>query len=780
VQLAALAFLGGALILHQCPVLPGPLPQAALLVLTIAAGVWRPTRLLAWVLAGVLWSAWRADPIIAGRLPAALEGETLTVEGVVDGLPRVQAHVVQFPFIIQQLVTPAGPNSDRLPTRRVQLGWYQGAPALQPGQRWQLQLRLKRPHGFMNPGGFDYEAWLFQQKIQATGYVRNSPENRQIEPARGYPVQRLRQLIANTLADRLAGRPQAGVVTALAIGETDDLTPEQWRVFSRTGTVHLVAISGQHIALVAALAFAIGRWLWSRSARAVQWLAAPRFAALCAIAAALAYALLAGFSVPTQRALIMVAVMLLGSFGGWRLFSSQALALAALAVLIADPAAVLAPGFWLSFGTVGLILFTMQNRTGATGWWWRWGRLHGVIALGLLPLLFLFFGNNLLTSPLANFIAVPWFDLVVVPLILLSLVLLPLLPDLAQLGLYGAATALNWLWPLLHSLSDLDLAVWSRPPPPPWAVALGLIGIAVVLLPRGISRRWLGGLMLLPIAFNQPLRLAAGEWQFTLLDIGQGLSAVVHTREHALVFDTGPRYGEHFEAGAGVIAPYLRSQGVRAIDAVIVSHGDQDHAGGLPGLARELPVRRLLLGDPRSGEDLPKTAPAAELCQEGQTWEWDGVQFEFLNPPPDGHYGKENDNSCVLRISGAGASVLIPGDIELAAEQRLVRDYHDELASQVLVAPHHGSRSSSSPAFLNAVAPKYALFSVGYRNRFHFPAARVVARYREHGTLGLSTAGLGALSLRFRSDQMELECFRATHPRFWREAAPAEGSAVCL
>src|ERR671914_405361 len=546
------------------------------------------------------------------------------------------------------------------------------------------------------------------------------------------------------------------------MGEQQGIAQDQWRVFSRTGTTHLVAISGQHIGLIAGFAYFLGCGIWSRLGVTLLYLAAPRFGALMALFAAFLYAALAGFSIPIQRALIMVAVVMIGILISRRTPAFNLLLLALLLVLLLDPVVVMAAGFWLSFASVAAILYAMSGRIRVPDRWWRSGRIHVAVAVGLTPIVLMLFGQNPLLGPLANAVAVPWVSFIVVPLVLLGALSLMLFEPLGSLLLTGAVEALEGLWPYLKWLAGFDLAIWRRPALAPWTSITACVGVVLVLMPRGLPARWVGLIWLLPLLYTEPQRPAEGEFWFTLLDVGQGLAAVVETPRHVLIYDTGPWFSEDFDSGEAVIAPYLQHQGIDQVNTVMISHGDSDHIGGLKSLLEQVAVGRIVTSVPALIEH-----PWVEPCEEGQRWRWDGVDFAVLHPPP-GHTGQENDHSCVLQVSSAGKKVvLLPGDIECTAEAQLVRRRTADLKAQVLIAPHHGSKTSSSSSFIEAVDPDYVLFPVGYRNRYGFPKEEVQQRYLKQGVIMLNVAEAGAIRWAI-GDRIALpDRYRYSHRRYW-------------
>ncbi len=758
-RLAILFFLFGILLFQHFSKLPSLYWLLGALLLPLVR--WRSFRLPVAFLAGFLWAFLHAIWTLGHLLPQELEGIDVELTGVIASLVEEDAHRSRFHFSVDKLLH----EGQHLPApRRVLLSWYgRERPTLVVGDRWQLTVRLKRPHGFMNPGGFNYEKWLFQQGINAVGYVRPKGAHTHLASEwHSRPLDRLRRQLREQMREWLGEHPQAGLITALTIGERHGIQHEQWQTLTATGTNHLMAISGLHVGLVAGFAFFLGRRLWSLLGPAPLLLAAPRAAAFMALLTACGYAALAGFSIPTQRAVIMVAVVMGAIFLQRQASPGQALCIALLGVLLWDPTAVVSAGFWLSFTAVAIILYGLGGRVGKQQGWKGWGQVQWVVTLGLLPLLILFFQQAPLTAPLANLIAVPWVSITVVPLALLGAALLPLYAPLGGWLLLQAANLLGWLWPLLEWLAGLKLLLWQPPAPAEiWTLLPASLGILWLLAPRGIPARWIGICGLLPLVMNAPQRPAAEETWFTLLDVGQGLAAVVQTRNHTLVYDTGPRFSDRFDTGAAVLIPFLRWQGIRSLDMLIIGHGDNDHIGGAPSLLREYPAKRLLSAVPE------KLEAKAEPCRQGESWSWDGVRFTLLHPPSE-YGGSGNDASCVLKVETPGASLLLTGDIERRAEQQLLQTVPERLRAELLVAPHHGSKSSSSPHFIDAVDPEYVLFPVGYRNRYNHPHSMVMERYATREIQLLDTASNGAIHFRLgRQGLSPPQSYRIVAHRYW-------------
>jgi len=716
-------------------------------------------RVPACLLCGLFWALLRAEIILSHGLDREIEGKTLKVTGQVQSLPVERDEKVQFDFRIEAITDAAG-RAWTSPGR-VRLNWHRPNMRLIPGERWQLAVRLKRPYGFMNPGGFDYERWLFQHRIRATGYVVASAGNAPLGRVTGQPVNRIRHGLREAIGDRLEDHPYRGLVTALSIGDRSQVPPLQKDTLVVTGTNHLLAISGLHIGLIAGLVFFLARRLWPVCGTLALRLSAPAFAALAAMQAALIYAALAGFSIPTQRALIMLATIMWSVFSYRRYACTDVILLALLLVLIADPFAVMAAGFWLSFGAIAVIAYGMSCRPGAAGALRRWGRVQVYVAAGLMPLMLLWFQQVPVLGIPANLVAVPWVSLVVVPLALAGTLLTGAWSFLASLCLEAAADALALLWPFLSWLAQQEIALWKGPVPPVAGLLAGVAGVLILLQPFGLPGRWLGLIGLLPLITPRVPQPAEEELWFTLLDVGQGLSAVVRTRHHTLVYDTGARFSEHFNAGDAVLVPYLRNAGVDRVDVLVISHGDNDHAGGTAPLLSAYAVDTALTSVPDKLD-----FPRAVTCRDGQSWTWDGAVFRVLHPDDPAGYSS-NNRSCVLKVDLAGHSILLSGDIEKDAEYRLVRKFRSRLTSSLLVAPHHGSKSSSSAEFITAVNPVTVLFPAGYRNRFNFPNRDIIGRYASRGIGIYTTARDGAISVKVTSSGMTFATHRRTGKRFW-------------
>ncbi len=751
----AFAFLLGVSALQVFRTLPDPYWLNFLPFILFFYIFKKALRTILIVVIGFLWALFHAHMYFLDVLPETLAGKDLWVEGFIADIPKRDAKVQRFIMDIEQSsVTHAG----SFPTK-IRVSWYGSDQVIRAGEYWRLKVRLKPPHGFMNPGNFDYERWLYLNRIHATGYVRSDAKNQRILSQSSNPVAQIRQWLSAQITE--SGSHQfSGMLAALAVGDRSTVDDEHWELLKITGTNHLMAISGLHIGLVAGFFF----WLLRRFCPPliIQYIPAQRVAAVGALIMAFGYAMLAGFAIPTQRALVMLIVVLGAILLSRHIKSGTALSLALIAVLIFDPIAVLAPGFWFSFLAVTVIAYSFSGRIAREPWYWQWARLQWVIAIALLPVSLYLFQQASLIAPLANLILVPWVSFIVVPLVLLAMQLLGLSVSLGHGVLTMADSALAVIWPVLEFLGTLPVASWQQAPPDMLTLGLAVIGVALLLAPQGLPQRWLGLVLLLPLVIIRPSQPEADEFWLSLLDVGQGLGIVIQTQQHSLIFDTGAKYSDSFDAGDRVLVPFLRYQGITRVDRLLISHGDNDHIGGAASVLGQTQVDVLM------GQDVEKLVhPVKEPCFQGQSWEWDGVSFEVLHP--DRLYKQRNNRGCVLKVSNRSGSVLITADIEKQVEQHLLQVYEQDLKADVLIMPHHGSLTSSSQPFINQVLPNYALVSAGYMNRFKHPRPEIVRRYEEKGVKVLNTANQGAISIKFNenSDLVEVESYRKQHNQYW-------------
>ncbi|GAB3385204.1 DNA internalization-related competence protein ComEC/Rec2 [Lysobacter fragariae] len=693
------------------------------------------------------------------QLPRQLEKSEAIIIGQVVDLPEHEVRRTRFLFRVDGDASQPAAVRGKL----LRLAWFDeehkpDAPrprfGVRAGQRWRLHVRLRAPRGLRNPGGFDSEKYALVQRLAATGYVRDPQLARRLSPPQGLEAWRdaMSQRIAATVP-----RESSRYVRALALGDTRALDDEDWELLRANGLTHLIAISGFHVGLVAGFFALIARglwWLWPALPR--RW-PAPIAAALMAVAGALLYAAIAGFALPTLRTVLMIAVVAGARMSRRRSRVAETLALAAVAVLLVDPLSVLTAGFWLSFLGVAWLVWCLPHET-SKHLLRDFFSAQGVATIGLLPLGVVIFGQASLAGPLANLIAVPWWSLVVVPLSLIGLGLEALhLPGVW--AWQAAAWCFDLVWPLFQWLAHSGLALWWLPETRWYALPLALLGAFWLLLPRGVPGKALAVLLWLPLLWPDRRLPDPGDAELMVIDVGQGLSVLVRTHGHVLLYDMGPAVRDGFDAGERAVVPALRALGVRHLDRAVISHGDNDHAGGFPAVQREFPVV------PWAPPDiyLPYQTSA---CLAGQAWTWDGVRFRFLHPPRYFPYLK-NESSCILRIESAHGSVLLTGDIGDVIERELVHRYGETLASDVVVVAHHGSAGSSDPEFVAASRARFALVSSGFGNRFGHPRAEVMERWRSAGAQTIDTAASGAIRIDLREGGIRAETRRGAQPRLW-------------
>lgn len=743
--LKTLAFLLGIVL---CLQLPLQLPRVALwaiLLFSLCIVMLKSLRLIVFFLCGFIWASFFMMCIQAQVIPNSLQHKPVLIQAKIISFVKHEKGLQR--FYVQSSGALDG---------KIKLSAYDQALPLQAGQTWQLAVTLKKPWGFANPGGFLYQDYLWTQGVVATGSVVSSSNNTLLSVA-SPSILSLRTSLAQQIARQ--GGESARFMQALSVGDRDQFTQNDWTVLQKTGTNHLVAISGLHIGLIAGLAFICMQFLWRRSRRLCLLLPAQSAGACAAIAIAIAYAALAGFSLPTQRAVIMLLVFMSALIMKRSLMSWYPFSIALLVVLILNPLSVLDSGFYLSFFAVASLIFA--DRGQKKTFFNHWLRPQLIVILGVTPWTVFYFHQFSLVSPLANSVTIPVVGFIIVPLCLLSCLCFCVhASGVAILFLKLAEYGMAFVWWFLTRLSHCSFASVSLGYFPAWKLVLSAV---MVLMLLSALRCWykLSVLCLLPLLFLKPAPIAEGDFRFTLLDVGQGLASVVQTAHHVLVFDTGPKFSDTFNAGSAVVIPFLQSRNISTVDKLVVSHGDSDHIGGASAIISSLKVLSI-------STSVPQRFQKASECLAGQHWRWDGVDFEFLYPDPQ-HLGLDNNSSCVLKVSNRFYSVLSTGDIQSMAERYLVAHERAELRSSVIIIPHHGSKTSSSDIFLGAVQPSYGFFPVGYLNRFHFPSEIVVKRYQQRHVRLLSTATCGAILLSVKKDKpLAPVCYRQTLPFYLR------------
>ncbi len=750
----------------------------------------RGHRLSAWLVAlafamlAFAWVGLRASAYLGEALEPSLEGRDIAVTGVVAAMPQRNEAGLRFKLEVESAQLDSQPV--KLPPG-LSLGWYAGSSfgagdadltgesqrqpaAIEAGERWQFTLRLKAPHGASNPFGYDYELWLWEQGLQATGYVRagrNDPAPQRLTQTYRHPLELARQQVRRRIFEHLAERRYAGLIAALVVGDQNAIERADWDIFRATGVAHLMSISGLHISMFAWLAAGLVGWLWRRSGRLCLWQPAPSAALVGGVLLATAYALFSGWGVPAQRTVLMLASVGLLRLSGKRWPWPQVWLLTCVVVVALDPWALMQAGFWLSFVAVGVLFATdsgasYAGETGARARLTAMLQEQWVITLALTPLTLLLFGQVSLVALIANALAIPWVTLLVTPLAMLGVLAVPLW-DAAALAIAVMDSYLRWLasWPFA------SVAVAQAPL---WAGAAGVLGGILLAMQLPWSLRCCGLPLLLPVLLWQAPLPPEGQFELLAADIGQGDAVLLRTAQHALVYDAGPRFSRESDAGHRMLVPLLRALDVR-LDRLVLSHRDSDHTGGAAALLG-MQAQADLLSSIENDHELRALRPVTR-CVAGQHWRWDGVDFDVLHPQAVDYAGvnKANAMSCTLRVSNGVQSALLTGDIEQAQEAVLVATSASALRSDVLLVPHHGSKTSSSAAFLDAVQPKIALFQAGYRNRFAHPAASVLARYQERHIRVIDSPHCGAATWQSAQPQV-VKCQRTEGLRYWHHRVP--------
>ena len=760
----AAAVLAGVSVVQVFPWLP-PVWASTALVLAAAILFRQPdaNRIAGALLFGIAWACLVGQSVMESRLPTAFSRQDFQIEGRVLGLPQREDESIRFDFRIEK-------GSHGAPVgERVRLGWYgQVVPRIEPGSRWQMKVRLKRPLGVLNPGGRDFERSALAMRIAATGYVREPGHARQLQPGRG--VDRLRDRLSARIAQALP-EGQGRFVQALAVGDTRYIRAGDWDVLRATGLTHQIAISGFHVGMVGGLGALLMSALFRLFPGWGRRLPRPQAVALAAMIFAFAYTALAGFALPTVRTWLMIAVVLSARLLRRPQSGRESVALALVTVLVFDPLSVLAPGFWLSFAGVGWLIWCLpQSRD--TGNLRSFLQAQGVAVLGLLPLTIWFFGQASIPGPVANLFGVPIISMCVVPLALLGLLLSTISESAAYFCWQASARVMEWLWRVLESMADWPGSTMWLAEPGFAALALACLAAFCLLLPRGTPGRALACLLFLPMLWPDRNPPAPGQVDIGVIDVGQGLSVLVQTTSHSLLFDAAAASPRGLDMGEVAVVPTLHALGVSRLDTLMISHGDNDHSGGMQAVVRSYPGVRVL-----GVEGWAR--PGMGLCQSTQAWQWDGVNFTVLHPPPLFPYLR-NDSSCVLRIEAGGRVALLPGDIGKQVEARLLNAHPGGLRADLLLVPHHGSLTSSSTAFIREIAPRWAVVSAGAENRFGLPRAEVLDRYFHAGSTVINTATAGAIAFRLDASGAHLLSERRfDRPRYWRDPTnPSSGYAI--
>ena len=708
--------------------------------------------------AGFAAFVFASDLVIESRIAAEHVGDSIMTDVRIADFPQRRGNTISF----------TGEVSDnRWVPERIRVSWFDAGETLRMGDVWRLELRLRRPRGNSNPGVFDYETWLFRNRIAATAYVVASERNQLLQSQDSGPVDALRARLVTRLQAAIEDPEHAAVLAAISVGARHLVTEDQWHRYAMSGTSHLMAISGLHVGMVVATGYFVANALSGVLRLRINF---HFLSTVVALASAAAYALVSGLAVPAQRAVLMVGLSAIVVLRNRIVRPFTIIAAACLLLSAASPLATLEPGFRLSFAAVVILLWIARRavpRSGPVTGPLRATRLLAAaqlaLLLGLLPLTTVEFGRSALVAPVVNLLAVPVFSLATVPLTFFGLLLDGPLEAIGNFALQMAAFSLGIVEWVIKRALELPGAAVRISQMTGWSLAMLWVSVAWVVLPPGWPGRNIAWISLLFVVLYEPPRPPPDCARLDILDVGQGLAIVVSTRSSTLLFDTGPAYRSGGSAAETVILPFLASRKVDVIDRLVVSHADTDHAGGVGPIMAELRVARLY-----AGEQLHSGSPGIP-CRRGDSWASDGVTFEFLypsaDPRPDG-----NDASCVLQISAGTHRVLLTGDIESRAESELQRSQLLRTTA-VVVVPHHGSRTSSQPVFVSLLSPGLAIISAGYNNRWGHPDEEVVARWRAAGSTVLNTALAGAISLTVCKDTgvQSLSRHRTQMRRIWHE-----------
>lgn len=726
-------------------------------------------RIVLIILSAYLWAGFHFQLAVNLKLNNSFDNQVVRLSGVIVDIPEIKPRSVRF------IVKPdfiEGYNQ-RLPNK-IRLSWYRSNELPLAGQYWQFRAKLRRPSGFLNPGGFDYERWLLVKDIGATGYIKKSSDNRLLEKTPWWNINQLRSNVAQSIDQKCKGCDNQGLIKALTIGYRGDIQLSQKQILKDSGTAHLLAISGLHIGLISGLFYLLGRWLWRLYFFRFRY-NQLEFSAALSFIAGLSYAALAGFSIPTVRALVMLGVIFFAL--KYRLTNNllNTIATTVVLILIIDPLAIGSTSLWLSVGALLIIgfaqyLLSNQQLDNQKGWLRKLLLVQGIFTLMFIPMGIVLFGQVNIAGYLANVVAIPAVSFVLLPLALLASfcasVNLPYTDWILMVCDRGMTFLLEYLeWLLESGLAAIGTGYIPMP-----LLVLSLVGLAILAMPRGIpGKKFSIILLLLPVIWR-PERLEYGSYEMTVLDVGMGTSVIVRTRHHSMVYDFGPGNDQGFSAGSWVVKPYLKHHSIQAPDLMVISHVDQDHSGGFHTFKSDFNSAALVSGTPRQLRKRFKLDQPVQSCHGLSPWRWDGVDFEFLAFPKEddiiGLMDNTNNRSCVLKIEGRH-SVLLSGDIEAEREAWLVKIDPDQLKADLLVAPHHGSSTSSTTGFIDQVSPKAVIFTVGKDNRWNFPKPEVVSRYKAINSELYRTDKHGAVSFYSDPNNFRIKSQRRRHPRLW-------------
>uniref|UniRef100_UPI0033654EE2 DNA internalization-related competence protein ComEC/Rec2 n=1 Tax=Candidatus Albibeggiatoa sp. nov. BB20 TaxID=3162723 RepID=UPI0033654EE2 len=745
------------------------------------------------IIFGFLWMFWNAQDILAQQLPKEIEGQQVTIQGRVVNIPTQNKFNTQFDLYATYVVY----KQQYYPFQgKVRLRWYskpnESPQTVKPDQLWQFTVKLKRPHPPLNFNVYDYSKQLFIQRITAMGNISNAKKSpaKLLDIPRPYQLQTVRYQLIQNIHHSISTLPYAGIILAMGLGDRSLITQKQWQLFRQTGTSHLVAISGLHVSSIAFVSFILSKLFWSFLGKAALRLSAVHFATIITLFIVLAYVCLAGFSISAQRAFIMILGFLIPNLIKRNLSHSYRICLALAFVIIYDPFSTLTAGFWLSFIIVSIIIYFSQ-----------FIRAHNVeqnrlkymifllvnlivfqviISIINYPLALYFFQQSTLLAAISsNLIMIPLTSFIILPFVLIG-ILVSFISPLISIYLF---TAISYVFSLAFGITELmieleqysyiylELFNLSADNINLLTVILSIISVFILFAPRGFSIRWLGFIGLLPLFFNFSFEnnIKHGEFELTILDVGQNLATVIQTQNHQLMYDTANSW-----MSRSVIIPYLNAHKLSHLDLLIASHADNDHSGGVNNIAEQIPINQILTGavEIKRIQDFFNIPLQQNIkiatCKTGQQWRWDGVYFEILHPKVGEHHYKRNNRSCVLKISGTKHSALLTGDISNHVEIALSQQQKLKLNADILIAPHHGSRTSSLPSFIRAVNPKTVVFSTGYLNHYRHPHPDIVKRYQQQKIRIFNTPDTGSIRFSPRHHHfLQPMIARETMHRIW-------------
>lgn len=690
-------------------------------------------QIVLWFLAAIVWVVLHNWIYKDSNMPDMAVIPNAIVEGVVESIPANADSKTQFMFHLQRL-------DNQIVSARIMLACYDDCPDFIAGQHWLLTVKMKKPKNLGNPAHFNYREMLLARHIHWTGYIKSGKRALVAAQSNYSPVLKVRQALAKNLENVLPAGEVLGIMEALTLGITSHIDKPYWDLFRRTGTTHLMVISGAHIGLVAGLFFLLLQWLWTLSNRLCLYIPTMQAASVGAFFSAVGYSLLAGFAVPAQRALIACLVMLLRHFTSHRFNGWQAWRYALLTVLLMEPHAVLLSGFYLSFLAVALLI--AASRRFVSKGWKKSLILQMVCLFGLMPFTLYWFSYGALNSLFANLIAIPLVSYLIVPISLMSLFLVQLSGQ--SWILYPIIVLVKGLVFFLKKIDALALMNFTYVMPDIACLFALMFGIALLFFAPKKSCIYLAVLLIFCGFMPAYPRINQGDFHLDVLDVGQGLSVVVKTAKHVLVYDTGMKFYQGNDMGQMALIPYLAITGIKHVDKVVISHPDMDHRGGLFSLEEKFRIDELLV-------DNIDFYHRGENCHERQPWDWDGVHFRFL--PVKQTFRDKNNSSCVLQISNSAGKALLTGDIEQLAEYYLLAMYKQELQSDLLIIAHHGSKTSSTDRFIKQVIPNYAIISSGFDNRYHFPHPQTLKTLNHYQVKVFNTMDCGMLTTKFIHDK---------------------------